>query len=165
MIKVIVGNLERGIRLLSSISDEAYGDCCVPPYFSSIGGNMRHILDFYSCIFNGLEKGHIDFTQRNRNELIEQKTALGINYFNEIIAKINKLDISTFGDLIKVTDNLGKGNVTIDYTIASTLAQAHSHAIHHYALVGLIINQLGLELPEADFGYNPTTPKKEIANS
>ena len=26
--------------------------------------------------------------------------------------------------------------------------------------IGFIIHQLGVELPDADFGFNPTTPKK-----
>ena len=51
--------------------------------------------------------------------------------------------------------------VTVNYTLASALIQAHSHAIHHFASIGYIISQLGIELPDADFGYNPTTPKNQ----
>jgi len=160
MIKVIEENLQRGIKLLEAISDEEYSNCKVAPYYSSIGNNMRHILDFFTCVFNGIEKGHIDLSARNRNELIQNKTTFGISYFNEVLEKLKELDTSNFNNLIKVTDDLGNGKVTITYTVGSALVQAHSHAIHHYALVGFIINQLGLELPEADFGYNPTTPKK-----
>lgn len=162
MIKVIEENLKRGIKLLETISNEEYSNCSVPPYYSSIGNNMRHILDFFTCVFNGIEEGHIDFSIRNRNELIQKETAFGINYFNETIERLNQLDVSTFDELIKVTDDLGNGKVTMNYTIGSTLVQAHSHAIHHYALVGFIISHLGLELPEADFGFNPTTPKKVL---
>ena len=63
-----------------------------------------------------------------------------------------------------MTDDLGTGRVTAKYTIGSALIQAHSHAIHHFASVGFIINQLGIELPDADFGYNPTTPKQVVEN-
>lgn len=164
MIETIKQNLQRGIRLLEAISDEEYSDCSTPPYCSSIGNNMRHVLDFFTCIFDGLESNHIDFSVRKRNELAQQKTAFGIAYFNDIIEKLNKLDAATFNNHIKVTDNLGDGNVTITYTLESTLVQAHSHAIHHYAIVGFIVNQLGLELPEPDFGYNPTTPKKAMVD-
>jgi hypothetical protein len=37
--------------------------------------------------------------------------------------------------------------------------QVQSHAIHHFASIGYLIYQLEIELADADFGYNPTTPK------
>lgn len=162
MIKAIEKNLQRGIKLLNSISDEQYGDCSIPPYYSSIGNNMRHILDVFMCIFNGLHKGEIDFSDRNRNELAQQKRAFGIAYFNEVIEKLYELNPADFDTIIPVKDDLGIGVITANYTLGSALIQAHSHAIHHYASIGFIINQLGIELPDADFGYNPTTPREKV---
>lgn len=165
MIDAIEKNLQRGIKLLNAISDEQYRDTSVPPYFSSIGCNMRHVLDAFTCIFNGLENGIIDFSDRERNELAEQKTEAGLAYFHKIIKKLHALDPADFDMMISVTDDLGTGTVTANYTLGSALIQAHSHAIHHYASIGFIINQLGIELPDADFGYNPTTPKKILSTS
>ena len=61
---------------------------------------------------------------------------------------------------ITVSDDLGLGKISVNSTLAAVLLQAQSHAIHHYASVGYIIYQLGVELPDSDFGFNPTTPKK-----
>lgn len=163
MINAIEKNLQRGIKLLETITDEEYSDCTIPPYYSSIGNNMRHILDVFTCIFKGLENNSIDFSDRQRNELAQQKTAFGIRYFNEVIKKLQELNSKDFDTIIQVSDNLGAGVVTANYTLASALIQAHSHAIHHYASIGFIIHQLGIELPDADFGYNPTTPKSTFA--
>jgi len=58
-----------------------------------------------------------------------------------------------------VSDDLGRGMIKAKYTLAAVLIQAHSHAIHHFASIGYIIHQLGIALPDEDFGYNPTTPK------
>nr|BFF38085.1 hypothetical protein BACT7_29470 [Tenacibaculum mesophilum] len=160
MIAAIDKNLQRGIKLLEAISDEQYSDTSIPPYYSSIGANMRHILDVFTCIFNGLNKNCVDFSDRERNHLAEQKTASGIAYFNEVIEQLYCLKAEDFDKIISVTDDLGTGKVTANYTLSSALIQAHSHAIHHFASIGFIINQLGIELPDADFGYNPTTPKK-----
>lgn len=164
MIDAIEKNLQRGIKLLNSISDEQYSNNTIPPYFSSIGSNMRHILDVFSCIFNGVDCCNVDFSDRERNILAEQKTAEGIAYFERIIMKLNTLKKEDFDKIISVTDDLGTGRVTANYTLGSALIQAHSHAIHHYASIGFIINQLGIELPDADFGYNPTTPRLVKAN-
>lgn len=54
---------------------------------------------------------------------------------------------------------MGLGLITANYTLAGILIQAHSHAIHYYASVGYIISQLGIELPDDDFGFNPITPR------
>ncbi|TVZ55223.1 DinB family protein [Lutibacter sp. Hel_I_33_5] len=160
MIDAIEKNLQRGIKLLNSITDQQYSDATIPPYFSSIGTNMRHVLDAFTCVFNGLENNHIDFSNRDRNQLAEEKTAVGIDYFNEVITKLHLLKESDFDKMVSVCDDLGTGVVTANYTLGSALIQAHSHAIHHYASIGFIIHQLGVELPDADFGFNPTTPKK-----
>lgn len=159
MINAIEKNLYKGIELLKNISDNQYNNCTVPPYYSSIGKNMRHILDIFNCIFEGLEKGEVDLSKRKRNRLAEEQTTFGIAYFTTTIDKIRTLQNNDFNQIIKVTDNLGTGNLTINYTLGGLLAQAHSHAIHHFASIGFIINQLGIKLPDADFGYNATTIK------
>ena len=159
MIDAIEQNLNRGVRLLNSISDTQYSDTTVQPYHSSIGGHMRHILDVFDCIFSGLEHKHIDLTARKRNQLAEEKTAFGLAYFEDTIEKINSLKTIDLNQKIAVTDDLGLGMITANYTLASILIQAHSHAIHHFASIGYIICNLGIELPDADFGYNPSTPR------
>ena len=164
MIDAIEKNLQRGIKLLNSITDEQYSDKTIPPYFSSIGANMRHVLDVFACIFNGLENKCVDFSDRERNELAEEKTEFGLAYFNDVLCQLHSLKQEDFDTIISVTDDLGTGRVTANYTVASALIQAHSHAIHHYASIGFIINQLGIELPDADFGYNPTTPKRVLVD-
>ena len=161
MIEAIEHNLNRGVRLLNSISDTQYSDTTVQPYHSSIGTHMRHILDVFDCIFSGLENKQIDLTARKRNQLAEEKTAFGLAYFADTIEKIESLKTIDLNQEVKVTDDLGLGRVTATYTLASILIQAHSHAIHHFASIGYIICKLGIELPDADFGYNPTTPRGE----
>ncbi|CAM1372990.1 DinB family protein [Tenacibaculum xiamenense] len=160
MIEAIDENLQRGIKLLNSINDEEYCNKSVAPYYSSIGTHMRHVLDVFSCIFKGLDTKNVDFSDRERNTLAEEWIAEGLKYFEEIRSNLLKIDSDDFNKLIYVTDDLGKGSVTVQYTLGSALVQAHSHAIHHFASVGYIINQLGIQLPDADFGYNPTTPKE-----
>ena len=159
MIDAIENNLKRGVRLLNAINDTQYSNTSVQPYHSSIGIHMRHILDVFDCIFCGLETKRINLSERKRNELAEQKTVMGLAYFDEIIDKLQRLNSTDLDQVVEVSDDLGFGMVTTKYTLASILAQAHSHAIHHFASIGYIISQLGIELPDVDFGYNPTTPK------
>jgi len=162
MIRAIVENLERGIQLLNSITDSEYSNATVPPYFSSIGCNIRHVLDAFTSIIKGFESGHVDFSDRKRNTICEAQTEEGIRYIKETIQQLNDFKNEDFTKIISVTDNLGNGDITINYTLENALAYAHSHTIHHFASIGFLVNQLGIELQDADFGYNPTTPKINI---
>ena len=164
MIEAILKNLYRGIQLLDCISDEEYSNTTIAPYYSSIGGHMRHILDVFDCIFDGLDSGSINLINRKRNTLAENYTNYGISYFDSTIKKMKLLENTDFNRIIEVTDDLGLGVVSANYTVSGILIQAHSHAIHHFASVGYVISQLGIELPDDDFGFNPTTPRKDKVN-
>jgi uncharacterized damage-inducible protein DinB len=161
MINAIEQNLNRGVLLLKNISEEEYRNTSIAPYYSSIGGHVRHILDVFDCIFEGLNSGDINLIKRKRNQRVEQFKDEGIQYFEEIIVKLQQLNSADFNEIVKVTDDLGLGVLTADYTLGGVLIQAHSHAIHHFASLGYIISQLGINLPDSDFGFNPTTPKKQ----
>ena len=164
MISAILQNLNRGVRLLNSIDDKQYSDDSTAPYYSSIGVHMRHILDVFDCVLRGLESGVIDLSDRQRNEMAEIKVQAGIDYYSEIMSRLRQLEGADLDRVVQVRDDLGLGMVTAKYTLAAALIQAHSHAIHHFASIGYIIAQLGISLPDGDFGYNPTTPKKDLQN-
>jgi uncharacterized damage-inducible protein DinB len=164
MIPAIIQNLNRGVNLLNSINDEQYANNSTAPYYSSIGIHMRHILDVFNCIFKGIENKHIDLTARERNELAETKVAVGLAYFDLIITKLDGIQLEDLNNMVEVKDDLGMGMITANYTLAAALIQAHSHAIHHFASIGFIISQMGINLPDGDFGYNPTTPRGDMIN-
>ena len=164
MIEAIEHNLNRGVRLLNSISDNQFSDTSVAPYYSSIGGHIRHILDIFDCIFDGLETKQVNLAARKRNELAEINTTVALDYFDRILSKLKGLENTKLDQIIEVSDDLGKGVIVQKYTLGSALIQAHSHAIHHFASIGYIISQMGINLPDGDFGYNPTTPRGDMIN-
>ena len=164
MIEAIETNLHRGIQLLNCISDDEYNNTTIAPYYSSIGVHMRHILDVFDCVFEGLESGNINLINRKRNEMAENYSQHGIDYFEDIIQRLKLIENEDFNKIVLVTDDLGLGIVSTNYTLGGILIQAHSHAIHHFASVGYVISQLGIALPDADFGFNPTTPKKNSSH-
>lgn len=161
MIITIEKNLQKGLQLLNSISEEAYADASLVPYYASIGCHIRHILDVYSCILKGVASKKIDLTARERNIEIELQTSLGIDYFNSVIDQLKNLyQNNDLSELLEVTDDLGGGIETATYTLGSILMQAQSHTTHHYASIGYLIYQLKIALPAIDFGFNPSTKKK-----
>ena len=153
--------LQKTSVLLSSLTNEELSNNSVSPYYSSIGRHIRHILDFYDCVLNIDSNNRIDLTARKRNNKVECNCEDALEYLNIIINKLNKIDCKA-EDKIFVIDDLGLGKTEIQYTLGAVFAQANSHAIHHYAIINYILDNLGIKFHDADFGYNPTTPRLEI---
>lgn len=150
-------NLQKAKHLLSVLNDEQLADRSIAPYYSSIGSHIRHILDFYNCIFKC--KDHtIDLTVRTRDAVVETSCVKALEYYSEIRYQLEHFKLPTHTE-VAVIDNLGLGVTTIPYTIGALLAQANSHTIHHYAIINYILNSLGVVMKDDNFGYNPTTPK------
>ncbi|MBC3760014.1 hypothetical protein H7U19_16495 [Hyunsoonleella sp. SJ7] len=151
--------LRKSQVLLDNLSNAQLCDASVPPYYSSIGTHIRHILDFYDCIFNVDENSKVDLTARSRNKVVESDCGCAQDYLKSIISRLNRASFD-INDTVLVTDDLGLGKTEIPYTYGSLLAQANSHTIHHYAIINYIFDSLGIEINDDQFGYNPTTPKQ-----
>ena len=160
MIDQISNNLQKGIYLLNALNVQQYCDTTVAPYYSSIGSHMRHILDFYDCILDGLENNRIDLTHRRRDLETEQVCEKATKRIVEIDRRLKNLHTATsLEQPVAVVDDLGGGSVTFSSTLGALLAQANSHTIHHYAIINYILASLDISVNDGDFGYNPTTPK------
>ncbi len=162
VIQSSIHTLNKALALLSSITNNQLCDTSIPPYNSCIGSHIRHILDFYDCILEGIESGSIDLTDRRRDEEMHKNCIYARTNIERVIDDLKDLDLSKFNNSYEVSDDLGLGKVTIEYTLGAILAQANSHAIHHYAIINYILDRLGIKVSDDTFGYNPTTPKARV---
>ena len=158
IVSVINQNLGNAINLIDTISEDIYIDNTVGPYYSSIGSHIRHALDFFDCIINGIQSNNIDLTARKRDEVISTNPDAAKNKIYEIQEQLVSFIGVNTDYLLHVTDNLGSGKETIMYTLESILAQANTHATHHYAIISYMLQTLGVETVIEGFGYNPSTP-------
>ncbi|MFL0354469.1 DinB family protein [Xanthomarina sp. GH4-25] len=158
ILKANLLSLKKSEVLLASITDDILKNKTVSPYYSSIGSHLRHILDFYDCILTPKNQ-IIDLTIRTRDLEVENCCIKALNYFNEIIKKMESIDDADLDRIVFVSDDLGLGKTDINYTFSGLLSQANSHTIHHYAIINYILEGIGMRLEDDTFGYNPTTPK------
>ena len=158
IIQSTLKTLQKSQVLLDNLSNAQLCDASVSPYYSSIGTHIRHILDFYDCIFNMNTEDKVDLTARSRNKDVESDCGCAQDYLNLIIGRLSTTTID-INEAVIVVDDLGLGKTEIPYTYGSLLAQANSHTIHHYAIINYIFDRLGIVVYDAEFGYNPTTPK------
>ena len=157
-----IHNLNKSKELLNVLSDDHLKDCSVPPYHSCIGSHIRHILDFYDCIFDGLSQNNVDLTKRKRDLSMHESCDLALDNVHRVINNLQSLESTDYKQELLVIDDLGLGKTQIPYTLGGLLAQANSHAIHHYAIISYILDRLGIQVQDDSFGYNPSTPKSEV---
>ncbi|RED46092.1 hypothetical protein [Seonamhaeicola aphaedonensis] len=158
IIESTLKTLKKSRSLLEKISDKELCNTSISPYHSSIGSHVRHILDFYDCIFNKNSDNLIDLTARSRNRAVETKCCTALSYLSFIEEKLKTAEFN-MSDTVIVIDDLGLGKIEMQYTMASLFSQANSHTIHHYAIINYILKGLNINFEDTDFGYNPTTPK------
>ncbi|MFG6687605.1 hypothetical protein ACGK9U_13555 [Mariniflexile sp. HNIBRBA6329] len=163
IIESSIQTLKKAQALLNNLTDDTLCNKSVSPYYSSIGTHIRHILDFYDCIFSVNLENKIDLTARSRNKEVETVCCSAKTYLNSIIEKLNTFELDMTDSLL-VTDDLGLGKVTMTYSYGSLFAQANSHTIHHYAIINYIMEGLNISFKDSEFGYNPTTPKQTSLN-
>lgn len=163
IIKSTLNTLQKAQYLLDSLTDDQLCNNSVPPYHSSIGSHIRHILDFYDCILNINSKNKIDLTARSRNKDVESNCNCASDYLKSVVTKLNNFNFNTTQTII-VIDDLGLGKIEIPYTYSALFSQANSHTIHHYAIINYIVDRLKIKFDGANFGYNPTTPKQVFIN-
>ena len=72
--KLVAANLELLEQCRQFIEDvplAVYTDASQPPFPFSIGAQVRHNLDMYTCFLRDFEEGPIDFTNRERENIYE----------------------------------------------------------------------------------------------
>lgn len=165
VINSLLTTLYKSKNLLIELNATSY--CCkdIAPYYSSVGSHIRHVLDFYNCIFRGLEHKHVNLTSRERNQKIENDCDCAIGEVEAVASRLKALSSEDLNLLLTVEDDLGNGNVSLQYTLGALLAQANSHTIHHYAIIAYILDRLEVNIEDENFGYNPTTPKQVVKHT
>ena len=151
-------NLERAERLIELLDQPSYSNSNAGPYYSSIGGHLRHVLDIFACIIRDVESRVVDLTDRRRGAIAETEPQEALKYLNSVIQGLSGLTEVDPSTTVTIVDDLGFGKTKIPSTLGAALCQAHSHAIHHFACIGYLLHLQGIELPDRRFGYNPTTP-------
>lgn len=150
--------LQKTLVLLNELPNEAYTNNSVGPFYSTIGGHIRHILSIYSAINKGVNLGVIDLTYRERGSVIETDIDLAIQETQKIISYLDIYNSLNLNDLVELIDDFGEGKLNVSVNLYAALSQANSHTIHHYAVISQLLFSLNITITDKTFGYNPTTP-------
>ena len=103
---------------------------------SSIGQHIRHIIDFYLCLLNGVQQATIDYDNRTRDSAIELDKKIAQTFINQIATQVQTLPITKIVQVQScfVPDAQVQSTV-IESSVGRELMYAYDHAIHHLAII------------------------------
>ena len=163
LIDSVIETLQQGETLLTEINDEAYTRKVPIAFNASIGGHYRHCLDHFRSVLDSAMDGDLNYDHRERDTLIEKDRFAALNATRELREAYEKLDAVFIPRLLQVTCKTSystNGSQMALSTVGREIMYAVAHAVHHYALIGVMGGILGVPLP-AGFGVAPSTLKHQ----
>ena len=165
LIQSVLETLRQGETLLMEISDDAY-TCKHPLVFNaSIGGHYRHCLDHFRSLLAATATGTLNYDHRQRDPLVENDRFAALNATRELILGFTHLPAAGLAKSLEVTCKTSyttTGSQMAASTVAREIMYSVAHAVHHYALIGVMGGLLNRPLPPG-FGVAPSTLKHQGA--
>lgn len=155
--------LEQGIALLTSLVDEQYTRTCEPWLSSTIGQHFRHIVDMYLALMSAMESDYlekVDYDYRRRGSRVELQVESGLEALRQIIHWLDRLEPAPVAkQVLQLQTEVSlqqSAVITLDSSLVRELVFVASHAVHHYALIKVLVRHQGLCIAE-NFGVAPAT--------
>jgi hypothetical protein len=140
--------LLQGLSLLFQLRDRQFAQIARAPFHASIGGHFRHVLEHFHCLIEGLPAGQVNYDARRRNPRIENEVSFASIATCDVLRTIKRWSPET-----------------LDRNCKTLSSEAYvAHAIHHYAIIRLLCQEAGVEVP-SEFGYAPSTLKHQSSRA
>jgi len=151
--------LEQGVSLLEALTDDQYTAALPKMGASAIGAHYRHHLDHVRSVVIALSTGCVDYDDRVRGTDIEFDRGVAIHATRELMDRLSDLSEAKLAQSMLVQQRScasGEARPESPTTLMRELAFLQSHAVHHYAVMGLIARLHGVCPPKC-FGVMPST--------
>lgn len=147
--------LKQALTVLGELRDAEYTAIPCPWHDSSIGQHLRHILDHYRALVLAKATTLVDYNRRWRDSPMEHSVVAAKEQVRAAMSELASMQPATVRVRSEIDANTG---FCVDMTssVERELLFAASHAIHHFALVAILLRALGKPVPEG-LGIAPTT--------
>ena len=163
LVQSVLETLQQGEALLTQLSDEDYTRKVAVAFNASIGGHYRHCLDHFRSLLDAAIQGDLNYDHRERGTLIESDRFAALNATRELRKGYERLDPMFLMRSLRVickTSYATSGSQASSSTVGREIMYSVAHAVHHYALIGVMCGVMGLRMPSS-FGVAPSTLKHQ----
>jgi hypothetical protein len=155
--------LTQGESLLAEIESDSYTKKLPAAFNASIGGHYRHCLDHFRSLLDSASSGDLNYDHRERGTLIENDRFAALNATREVRLGFQSLCADCVYRELNVTSRTSysaHGSQSSRSTVAREIMYVVAHAVHHYALIGIMGGLMGLKMAPG-FGVAPSTLKHQ----
>jgi hypothetical protein len=163
LIQSVIETLAQGESLLMQLSDEHYTRKVAVAFSASVGGHYRHCLDHFRSLLDSAVQGDLNYDHRERGTLVEYDRFAALNATQELRQGYERLEPELLLRTLSVTCKTRyatNGSQASPSTVGREIMYSVAHALHHYALIGVMCGVMGLKMP-AGFGVAPSTLKHQ----
>ncbi len=164
LVQAVIEALMQGEILLREIDDAAYTRTLPVAFNASIGGHYRHCLDHFRSLLEAAAYGELNYDHRDRGTAIERDRQSALAATRELHQAFSRLSPESLNNSLAVTcktSYAADDSQTASSTVSREIMYVVAHAVHHYALIGIMCGLMGVSLP-AGFGVAPSTLKHQL---
>ena len=169
LIDAVIEVLSQGENLLGGIENDSYTLKLPAAFDASVGGHYRHCLDHFQSLLDAAVAGDLNYDHRERGTLIESDRFAALNATRALREGYQQMPLDCLNRVLKITCKTSyatSGSQASPSTVGREIMYVVAHAVHHYALIGIMGGLMGLTMP-AGFGVAPSTMKHQadVANT
>ncbi len=166
MLRSIEMNLVEIQSMVNGLNDYSYNLKQDVLSGSSIGAHVRHVLEFYLCLFKNAHPGIVSYDDRERDISIETDRAFATATIQNIITSLNAIQSDRTLLLKSNLTQCDNKGVLLETSFFRELTYVFEHSIHHQALIKIGIKELNCEhILCATFGIAPSTLRNQRQNN
>jgi len=164
MIPYCKDNLLQVKNLTSKIDKDDFKKPCDILFQSTIGQHIRHALEFYLCLFKGLDKQIVNYDERKRQYDIETCPEIASKVIEDIICQLNTIKQNQSLEIKANYTSDDDDEVCMTSSLYRELGFCLEHCTHHQALVKSGLKELNcLDLVDQNFGVAASTLRNQKA--
>jgi hypothetical protein len=159
LIEANVRSLRQAAELLERIDDRAYATVSTQLAPHRVGGHIRHIVEFYECFLEGVERCYVNYDARRRDESVERSRSVAISRIDALIQRLETGDVLRGDGTVRVRMEDAPAQCEDCYLVSSIgreLLVLNSHTVHHFALIAMTLKGFGIAV-DRDFGVAAAT--------
>jgi hypothetical protein len=158
MVNYCLDNLLQIKGLITCIADEDYKKPCRQLFNSSVGQHIRHALEFYKCLFEGVKTGVVNYDKRQRDIELEHFTEKAEYLIKNLEHELKSIEKNFKLEIKANYTEFNNEDIVMTSSLYRELGFCLEHSIHHLALVKTGLQELNcLDLIDSHFGIAPST--------